>query len=361
MTTLDTRARKAAAAIHHSVAEFTPTVTAADLARRGAWHRGLNFAGALAVIVLAVVVGSLLRSAIERDEVADTLPPEPVVTTTIAAVDEPIVETGLPDIVVPTDPDAEPADPVVPVREDGGDARTPVTVPPPVDEPPVVDEVDTEPPLIEITSPEDGATFEEKIVRFAGRTEPGATVAAGKYDADVTEDGVWGITLVLSPGGNRATFIATDAAGNTATASITVYYEPPPPPEPPKEFEFTAFATYGSCELGPSLRRLLRDGEAGGEGDRLLRVRGRSRRGRRRGPLGDQGILPGGAIRQDDPREGEGLERSFQELRVHVSRRRGCVAGRLQRVFRMSGLVSDRRAISSNPARRNMEARPIQA
>ena len=247
MTTLDARGRKAAAAINHSVTEFTPTVTVSDLVHRAAVQRALNFAGAIAVVVLAVVVGALLRTATQTEEVADTLPPEPSVTTTVAPIEEPV---ELPDIIVPTDPDA---DPVVPPGIPGGDdAAAPEDEPveePPAEEP--VEDVDTEPPAIAVTSPKAGATLGEKIIRFEGTTEPGATVAAGKYEADVDGAGNWGITLVLSPGGNRARFTATDSAGNAATASITVYYEPPEEPKPPKEHEFSAYSTFGECALDP--------------------------------------------------------------------------------------------------------------
>ena len=97
------------------------------------------------------------------------------------------------------------------------------------------------------------------MIRFEGTTEPGATVAAGRYIADVDGAGNWSIVLVLSPGANGAGFTATDPAGNASSARITVYFDPPPPPEddggdkepkPPK-VEFTAHAEYGSCELSP--------------------------------------------------------------------------------------------------------------
>ena len=245
MTMLDTRARRAAAAIDHSVAAFTPTVTVGDLARRAAWHRTLNYVGALAVVVVVVVVGAFLRTVTQADDVVDTLPPEPVVTTSVAPIEQP-------DIVVPTDPEQIVPPAVVEDGEDTDTAGEPAEVPPPVPEapaePPVVD---TEPPFIAVTSPSDGATVEKSVIRFEGETEPGATVAAGRYDADVDASGAWAITLVVSPGGNRATFTATDAAGNTATTSITVYYEPPEEPKPPKVHEFSAFATFGSCDLDP--------------------------------------------------------------------------------------------------------------
>lgn len=60
--------------------------------------------------------------------------------------------------------------------------------------------------------------------RFVGVTEPGASVvAAGRYEADVAADGTWSIVLMLNLGGNVATFVAEDAAGNTTELRVPVY------------------------------------------------------------------------------------------------------------------------------------------
>jgi len=117
---------------------------------------------------------------------------------------------------------------------------------------------DTTPPVITVTSPKDGERFEVDSIWFEGSTEPGATVAAGRWQADVDADGNWAIRLILSEGANRATFTATDAAGNTAMASVVVYFELPPPPKdgggdekPPADWEFSANQVYGSCAESP--------------------------------------------------------------------------------------------------------------
>lgn len=67
----------------------------------------------------------------------------------------------------------------------------------------------------------------DRIVEFKGTTEPGAHVAAGPYEADVSDDGHWQIDLVLAPGANGAVFTATDEAGNENSVRVVVYYEPP--------------------------------------------------------------------------------------------------------------------------------------
>jgi hypothetical protein len=60
--------------------------------------------------------------------------------------------------------------------------------------------------------------------RFAGTTEPGASVvAAGRYPAEVGADGSWEIVLMLNPGSNVATLVAEDAAGNATEVRVVVY------------------------------------------------------------------------------------------------------------------------------------------
>lgn len=107
------------------------------------------------------------------------------------------------------------------------------------EEPKEEPEADVTPPAVFITSPDDGAHFTDKVLKFRGETEPGTRVFAGTYEADVTEDGEWAIILVLAPGKNVVTFTAKDDAGNKATASVTVYFDVPS--------EFSANQKYGSC------------------------------------------------------------------------------------------------------------------
>ncbi|MEA1903406.1 MAG: hypothetical protein U9N56_07760 [Actinomycetota bacterium] len=116
-----------------------------------------------------------------------------------------------------------------------------------------VEEKDTTPPDIVILFPEDGQHFDEKKVAFEGKTEPGARVFAGDYEADVDGEGNWRIVLILThDGGNLAAFDAVDEAGNKSTASVKAYYDAPDEPkeepkEEPKDYEFSATQKYGSC------------------------------------------------------------------------------------------------------------------
>lgn len=95
---------------------------------------------------------------------------------------------------------------------------------PPVDEPPekVADET---PPRLVILFPENEQHFDEATIPFEGKTEPGAKVFGGRYEADVDDEGNWRIVLILSPGGNVVTFKAQDAAGNITEKSVKVFLD----------------------------------------------------------------------------------------------------------------------------------------
>ena len=111
------------------------------------------------------------------------------------------------------------------------------------------DDPDTTPPDIEVLHPEEGQVFHEKIIAFEGKSEPWASVTAGRYEADVDAEGHWRIRLVLNEGRNLARFVATDAAGNTAEATVTVIYEPKT--EEPPAVEFSAHQQKGSSSANP--------------------------------------------------------------------------------------------------------------
>lgn len=120
----------------------------------------------------------------------------------------------------------------------------------------VKEEEDTDPPDLVILHPENGQHFEKREVAFEGKTEPGARVFAGKYEADVDAEGNWRIVLKLThDGANTATIKASDEAGNEATASVKAYYDGPKeeekPKDEPKEYDFSAKQKYGSCGENP--------------------------------------------------------------------------------------------------------------
>lgn len=122
------------------------------------------------------------------------------------------------------------------------------------------EEPDTTPPGFEILSPANGTHFDNKVVTFEGYVEPGSTVTRGQFSAQVDGEH-WRIALVLSPGKNIVGFVATDAAGNKADDSVTLYYDPPKAEEEdekedggqdePGFVEFSANQKYGSCGENP--------------------------------------------------------------------------------------------------------------
>ena len=244
MTMLDDRARLAVDAIERSVADQASAVGFAGFAvaqRRHAMWTGAGWALAGSAVAATLVVTAIFTPSPEPDVATTT--PDPIVVTTAPATETTQAPSPDPGPVVP--PEVDPASEVPPTTEVSLTTEAPTTT------------LDTTPPSLTITSPEDGARFEEKVVTFSGSTEPGATViAGGKWEATVSEEGQWSIQLVLSVGANGASFVATDQAGNETSARITVHLDPTEPPEeeppPPEEgVEFTAFATYGSCELNP--------------------------------------------------------------------------------------------------------------
>lgn len=93
---------------------------------------------------------------------------------------------------------------------------------------------DTTPPALTITSPADGSTVSDRIVKFSGTAEAGAKVYSGPFDAKVADNGDWSIKLVVATTGEtKARITAEDAAGNTTVKSVTVKYSAPAPPPPP--------------------------------------------------------------------------------------------------------------------------------
>lgn len=257
MMTLEQRAQQAAQAVHAVSAAYEPRSGVADVARRQLRRRAAGAAVAGMAVFAVLVVGTWFAGAPDN-EVAE--PPPPTIPTIeepapVPVIPAPIIETppidDAPRPVEPPDPPSE--DPLLDAGVLAG--APPVTEAPPTTTSPapvttVTLAVDTTPPALAITSPNDGERFDTKTIRFKGTTEPGASVTAGRYEADVDEEGNWSIVLVLFEGGNRALFRATDAAGNETTMRITVYYDKPIE-EPPPGVDFTAHATYGSCSFDP--------------------------------------------------------------------------------------------------------------
>lgn len=168
-------------------------------------------------------------------------------------------EEAAPDEAGPNDEEAVTGD-----EEATGDEQEATDEPQDEAEEPA-EEADTTPPGFEILSPANGTRVDNKVVTFKGYVEPGSTVTRGKFSAEVDGEH-WRIALVLSPGKNIVGFVGTDAAGNKADDSVTVYYDPPQAQETdenedsgkedggkeePEFVEFSANQKYGSCSENP--------------------------------------------------------------------------------------------------------------
>lgn len=95
--------------------------------------------------------------------------------------------------------------------------------------------VDTEPPVLTVTSPADGATVTDEVLVVTG------TVTDASPIAEVTVNGGpaslagedFSATLVLETGANTILVVATDVVGNTSSVSLTVTFAQNTDTEPP--------------------------------------------------------------------------------------------------------------------------------
>lgn len=172
------------------------------------------------IVVSVFVVLASACSADPAQTTTDTSAPTTVVSSTVASSTSSTATSST--TMRPTTTKGPTSTTVVPTTVTTSTAApstttTTTTVPPDV----------TAPELV-ITDPDPEATVATKAYTFRGVTEPDATViAAGRYGVEVDPDGGWSILLVLNPGWNRATFTATDPAGNTSVAMVRVEYVVP--------------------------------------------------------------------------------------------------------------------------------------
>ena len=95
--------------------------------------------------------------------------------------------------------------------------------------------LDTNPPVVAIDSPADGAVVHDATIAVAGLINDIVAGTVGGAEASVTVNGVAAAVgnrsflatgITLAAGANTITAEAVDAAGNTASASITVSFQP---------------------------------------------------------------------------------------------------------------------------------------
>ena len=239
---LDTRGRRAAANLKTAMGDAELKSVAPGTPKP---RRPLLAVLRPVVLVVLLAIGSAVGLAVVLDSspTSTTVPPAP--TTTLAPPTT-VATEPTPPATVAVEP--VPVVPVVPVA------------------PATTVAADVEPPPLTIASPEDGATLEKTTVTFAGTTEPGARVFAGKYEAEVDASGNWQIVLIIGEGSTVARFVASDHAGNESHASVTVYYVSPTTTTTIVEeeiAEFSAYATFGSCSETPPYDVYYGTGEPG--------------------------------------------------------------------------------------------------
>src|SRR2546428_103879 len=127
---------------------------------------------------------------------------------------------------------------------------------------------DTVPPLVDVTSPPEGATANVSSIAVTGiasdsggsglRVVKVRVSGGGWYTAAGLAD--WMASAILASGINRIDAQAWDNAGNpSALASVNVTFTPPPPP-PPVIVEITATPTQGTMPLTVSFTSAVTGG-----------------------------------------------------------------------------------------------------
>ncbi|MDG6226195.1 MAG: hypothetical protein QCI82_11880 [Candidatus Thermoplasmatota archaeon] len=86
---------------------------------------------------------------------------------------------------------------------------------------------DTTPPVLTLSSPENGIEVDTNVLTVSGTTESGAALVVNGVNAYVAEDGTFSIDISLFPGSNTIVVTSTDASGNHAVETRTVTYTDP--------------------------------------------------------------------------------------------------------------------------------------
>ncbi len=86
----------------------------------------------------------------------------------------------------------------------------------------------TEEPILEVTSPTDGAKIngDNTTTRIEGKTDEGSTLTINDRIVVVNSDGSFNYAYKMSGGDNHLKFVVVDIAGNKKELEITFTYEP---------------------------------------------------------------------------------------------------------------------------------------
>jgi len=82
----------------------------------------------------------------------------------------------------------------------------------------------SQPPNLEISSPQDGKKYYEPIVAIEGQTDKEVFVKINGIPVVIKADGSFSSSFNLNKGDNEITIVATDLAGNVTEKKLTVIY-----------------------------------------------------------------------------------------------------------------------------------------
>ncbi|MGI0148413.1 MAG: Ig-like domain-containing protein, partial [Thermoplasmata archaeon] len=142
---------------------------------------------------------------------------EPGVSVTVGGTPVPVTASGGFSLILTL---AEGPHSLVVVAKDAGGNTATATV---------AITIDRTPPAVSLAAPASGSTVNVASVRVSGTTEPGAALLVNGIGVTVGSDGGFSLLIALAVGSNTITAIATDAAGNQNTASVTVTFADPVP------------------------------------------------------------------------------------------------------------------------------------
>jgi hypothetical protein len=116
-------------------------------------------------------------------------------------------------------------------------------------------------PSVAITTPADGSSTDNAAVTVTGTaSDPGGAVTNLKVngeDVAVAADGTWSKAMTLATGENTITAVASDAAGNSGSASVKVTFTPKPVVVPPDKLAPTLGLVIAKLKLKALLAKGL--------------------------------------------------------------------------------------------------------
>jgi hypothetical protein len=119
--------------------------------------------------------------------------------------------------------------------------------------------LDTKAPEVEIESPDDGSATGSSTITVKGEVDDVDADLMHGNNSVTNDNGTFSTTMTLSPGENTITIEATDIAGNTGSATITVTFDDEvvltvtSPTKPKKTVSKDTYMIEGTSEAGASI------------------------------------------------------------------------------------------------------------